>query len=103
MYANGQGVLKDDAEAVKWFRLAADQDYAKAQFYLGFMYANGQGVLKDDAEAVRWYRLARQGDAEQGDAAGGASSSAQFNLGFMYANGEGEGRSRSHALVSPRR
>ena len=25
MYANGQGVPQDDAEAVKWFRLAAEQ------------------------------------------------------------------------------
>ena len=24
-YGNGEGVLKDDAEAVRWFRLAADQ------------------------------------------------------------------------------
>ena len=30
MYANGQGVPKDDAEAMKWYRLAADQGYAAA-------------------------------------------------------------------------
>ena len=53
MYANGEGVPKDDAEAVKWFRLAADQGYAAAQLNLGAAYTNGQGVLKDDAEAVR--------------------------------------------------
>ena len=63
-YANGRGVLKDDAEAVRWYRLAADQGNSFAQLNLGFKYANGEGVLKDDAEAVRWYRLA----AEQGDA-----------------------------------
>ena len=71
--------LKDDAEAVRWYRLAADQGAAAAQFNLGVMYGNGEGVLKDDAEAVRWYRLA----ADQGDAG------AQFILGFKYANGEG--------------
>ena len=34
------GVLKDAAESVKWFRLAAEQGHADAQFYLGVMYAN---------------------------------------------------------------
>ena len=32
MYANGEGVPQDDAEAVKWSRLAAEQGYASAQF-----------------------------------------------------------------------
>ena len=79
MYDNGEGVPEDDAEAVRWYRLAAEQGTAAAQFNLGIMYDNGEGVPEDDAEAVRWYRLA----AEQGTAA------AQFNLGRMYANGEG--------------
>ena len=64
MYANGEGVLKDDAEAVRWYRLAAEQGHAGAQNNLGLMYANGEGVAQDLAEAVKWYRLA----AEQGDA-----------------------------------
>ena len=68
-----------DAEAVKWFRLAAEQGDAQAQNNLGFMYAEGQGVPQDDAEAVKWYRLA----AKQGDAR------AQFSLGVMYADGRG--------------
>ena len=61
MYANGEGVLKDEAEAVRWFRLAADQGNAFAQYDLGVMYANGEGVPQDDAEAVRWFRLAASG------------------------------------------
>ena len=60
MYANGEGVVEDDAEAVRWYRLAADQGHADAQYNLGLMYA--KGVPEDDAEAVRWYRLA----ADQG-------------------------------------
>ena len=55
---------EDDAEAVRWYRLAAEQGHASAQFNLGLMYARGLGVSEDDAEAVRWYRLA----AEQGHA-----------------------------------
>ena len=41
MYANGEGVSKDDAEAVKWYRLAAAQGHAKAQYILGVMYVTG--------------------------------------------------------------
>ena len=58
MYAEGKGVSKDEAEAVRWYRLAADQGHAEAQYFLGIMYADGRGVSKDEAEAVRWYRLA---------------------------------------------
>ena len=79
MYARGEGVAKDDAEAVKWFRSAAAQGHATAQNNLGVMYTYGRGVPKDDEEAVKWYRLA----AEQGDA------DAQYSLGWMYDNGKG--------------
>ena len=58
MYAKGQGVPQDYAEALKWYRLAAEQGNANAQDNLGVMYANGHGVPQDDAEAVKWYRLA---------------------------------------------
>ena len=81
-YYNGDGVPKDDAEAVKWFRKAADQGYAVAQYNLGVMYADGDGVAENDAEAVKWFRLA----ADQGDAG------AQYNLGHLYAYGLGVSR-----------
>ena len=79
MYGNGWGVPKNDAEGVKWYRLAAEQGYDAAQNNLGNMYSDGRGVPQNDAEAVKWYRLA----AVQGLA------SAQYNLGFNYANGLG--------------
>jgi uncharacterized protein len=44
MYANGQGVPQDYAEAVSWFRKAADQGVAAGQYNLGVMYRDGQGV-----------------------------------------------------------
>ena len=62
MYANGEGVPKDDAEAVRWFRLAAEQGYAAAQLNLGVMYDNGRGVPEDDVTAYAWLNIA----AEQG-------------------------------------
>ena len=58
MYATGRGVPKDDAKAVKWYRLAADQGYARAQYNLGVMYATGRGVLKDRILAHIWFNIA---------------------------------------------
>ena len=58
MYANGSGVVKDEAEAVKWYRKAAEQGLADAQLSLGFMYDDGNGVIKDELEAYKWYLLA---------------------------------------------
>ncbi len=79
MYAEGQGVPQDYAEALKWFGLAAEQGHVGAHVALGVMYDNGQGVPQDYAEAVKLYRLA----AEQDNAGG------QYNLGRMYADGQG--------------
>ena len=41
-----RGVSEDDAEAVRWYRLAAEQGHASAQFNLGVMYARGEGVFR---------------------------------------------------------
>ena len=57
---------EDYAEALKWYRKAAEQGYPLAQSNLGGMYANGLGVAQDYTEAVDWYRKA----AEQDDPAG---------------------------------
>ena len=49
---------QDAAEAVRWYRLAADQGLADAQFFLGNMYANGHGVPQNDVLAYMWENLA---------------------------------------------
>src|SRR5665213_3032957 len=72
-------MAKDYVQAVKWFRKAAEQNFAEAQHNLGFCYANGQGVAQDYAEAVKWFRKA----AEQNNA------QAQYDLGACYFNGHG--------------
>ena len=58
MYENGNGVPQDYAEAVKWYRKAADQGYARAQNNLGVMYNRGQGVPQDYVMAHMWFNLA---------------------------------------------
>ena len=70
---------QDYAEAAKLYRLAADQNNAKAQFNLGLMYTLGHGIPKDYAKAMKLYRLA----ADQG------LTDAQYNLGIMYKDGDG--------------
>ena len=47
MYSNGQGVPRDDEEAVKWYRLAAEQGFAESQTNLGLMYGTGRGVEQE--------------------------------------------------------
>ena len=79
IYANGEGVKRDDGEAMKWYRLAAEQGNAMAQYNLGLIYRLGTSVPRDDTEAAKWYLLA----AERGN------SLAQADLGTMYYRGEG--------------
>jgi TPR repeat protein len=89
IYFKGEGVPKNDAEAVKWFRKAADQGHATAQFNQGLMYASGiGGVPENDAEAVKWFRKA----ADQGHA------KAQFNLGVRYGNVRGIPKNYAEAV-----
>ena len=88
MYRDGEGVAQDDAQALVWFRNAADQGNADAQYSLGVMYRDGQGVAQDNAQALVWFRKA----ADQGDA------EAQYNLGVMYGNGKGVAQDDAQAL-----
>ncbi len=58
MYFDGRGTPQDYAEAVRWFRPAAEQGNADAQNNLGFMYGNGNGVTQDYVQAHMWFNLA---------------------------------------------
>ncbi len=48
-------------EAVKWYRLSAEQGNASAQYNLGVMYAKGQVVTQDDVYAHMWWNIAAEG------------------------------------------
>ena len=69
MYLNGGGkeVPLDDKEARKWFRLAAEEGEAGAQYDLGLMYGRGRGGLKDYVEAHKWFNLAGANGYEDGN------------------------------------
>ena len=123
-YFGNNGYSVDYGKAVEYFRKAAEQGNANAQYNLGWCYRNGRGVTQDYNESVRWYRkAAEQGDADaQNDlgwcyetgrgvtqdyneavrwyrkAAEQGHAYAQSNLGLCYANGRGVTRSRSDAV-----
>lgn len=79
LYANGQGVKKDDAQARQWYEKAAVQGHAAAQVNLGSLFDYGRGVPQDFKMAVRWYRRS----AVQGN------DLAQRRLGLLYERGDG--------------
>jgi TPR repeat protein len=103
MYEEGRGVPKDDSEAAKRFRIAAEGGHMESQFKLGLMFYQGKGVPKDETQAVKWISMAAVAGldeaikwirtaAEQGDA------EAQFNLGRAYQRGEGVPKNFAEAL-----
>jgi TPR repeat protein len=64
MYNFGEGVPKNDAEAVKWYRKAAEQGHAPAQYNLGNMYGKGEGVPVNNVRAYMWWSLAKAQGSE---------------------------------------
>ena len=88
-YAMGRGTERDEKEAAKWYRRAAEQGHAKAQLVLGNRHLTGAGVEEDPVEAVAWFHKA----AEQGDA------EAQYQLALAYLSGRGVGKAATGRRV----
>jgi TPR repeat protein len=67
LYANGQIGNRTESDlrvAAEWFRRAAQQNVASAQFNLALMFERGAGVPRDLNAARTWYqRAAAQGHA----------------------------------------
>jgi TPR repeat protein len=57
-HAQGTGGNKDDQEAARWYRKAANQGHPHAQHNLGLLYTKGQGLPKDLVAANTWFRIA---------------------------------------------
>ena len=79
---------EDKRKAVEWYRKAAEQGIAVAQFNLAVCYDDGEGTAVNKPEAFHWYKAA----AEQGFA------KAQFNLAGCYDKGEGTVVNKSEAF-----
>lgn len=84
LYASGLGVEADDAEAERWFRLAAEKENPFAQNALASLLLK-QGKAE---EAARWLERA----AKQGNPA------AQYALGRLYLLGTGVPQDRDLAM-----
>jgi TPR repeat protein len=54
MYENEKGVKKDNQEALKWFKTAAEKGHVRAQVYLGRIYTQQQNL----DEAAKWLEKA---------------------------------------------
>lgn len=122
LYEFGEGDSKDEAEAVKWYRMAADLGLAGAASELAKCYTFGIGVRKNRTTASKWlHKAADRGDiramlllglwyqsvdgkartavrwfrraAELGDAR------AMFELGDCYENGEGVKKDFDQACI----
>lgn len=85
--ALASGDPPDYAEAAVWFREAAINGVANAQYNLGVLHETGTGVAADPTRALLWYHSA----AEQGHPL------AQYNLGVLYAVGRGIPQSYAEA------
>jgi TPR repeat protein len=79
---------KNFAEALRWYRVAANQGDADAQLALGNLYAQGEGVQQDYGAALLWFRKA----ADQGN------SEAEDNVGAFYLFGMGVAQDYGEAM-----
>lgn len=79
-YQKGEAAFanRDYDEAMRWYRMAADQGDVNAELAIGGLYYFGEGVTLDYAAAMRWYRMA----ADHGSAA------AEYAVGSIYEHGQ---------------
>lgn len=88
-YLEGDGVIKNEAEAAKWFGEAAKRGLAEAQYRYGLALLEGRGVVQDYKAAFEWIsKPAQRGYAP-----------AQYSLGELYRYGTGTAVDKAHAYL----
>jgi TPR repeat protein len=92
-YENGTGVARDMAQAVNYYRKAADGGHAAAMNNLGYLLDIGKGVPANRAMALQYWQKA----AERGNVY------AQCSVGFAYETGNGMPQDHQQALAWYRR
>ena len=86
---NGIGVAKDLCESKLWWRRAAEQGHAGAQFNLGVLVLSSKEGVVNEAEALMWFHKA----AEQG------MTMAQHNFGVCLQQGTGCDKDERQAAI----
>lgn len=88
-YQEGDGVIKNEAEAAKWFGEAAKLGLAEAQYRYGLALLGGRGVVQDYKAAFEWIsKPAQRGYAP-----------AQYSLGELYRYGTGTAIDKARAYL----
>ncbi len=88
MHYYGYGLMPPDyAEALRWFRHAAERGEPQATALVGRMISLGRGTARDNAEAVRWFKKAIEKDEPM----------AMSFLGRAYRLGAGVARDEAEA------
>ncbi len=78
-FLTGKLIPRNYAEAIKWYRLSAENGDRDSQGELAFLYFTGRGTERDFDKAFLWFEKS----ASQGLA------SSQYSLGIMYYSGNG--------------
>lgn len=87
-YAQGNGVAKDEKEALEWFTKASQLGNINAEYALGYAYMNGLGTKQDYQQAIKHYNIA----------ANNGNIQSQFFLALLYHDGEGTKRNPNVAF-----
>lgn len=88
-YAEGDGLIRNDAEAAKWLARAAAQGLIEAQYRYGLALLKGRGVVQDYKAAFQWIeKTAQRGYAP-----------AQYSLGELYRYGTGTAIDKARAYL----
>jgi len=77
-YLNGENVVKNEEEAIKWFTKGAQKGNESCIIFLGFMYVNGQGVQEDMDKAMSYFKKVTKD--------GLGDMRALFGMGLCYYN-----------------
>jgi len=79
LFTNDQFKSADMGQSAYWYKQAARQGHALAQYNLGHQYLTGTGVKRNEREAMKWWLKAAEQDHPL----------AQFNIGRAYYLGIG--------------
>lgn len=85
----GRGIARDEALALRWFRIAAQGGHLMARNMAGRCLEHGWGCAADEAAAARDYRLAAAAGLDWG----------QYNYANLLATGRGVVHDQAQALL----
>lgn len=89
------GVEKDNDEAFKWLKKAAEQKNIEAQCELGLMYYHGNGIPQNAEKAIKlWLEAIDKANADSYDYFSGI----YLRLGYSYDDGDGVKKNSKEAV-----